>query len=382
MDVILKRCEEYDYNAIKNIIEDIFIKLDCYKLIDKNKKVFIKLNCVGPFDYSYGITTHPVVLKAVIDVLKTITSNIYVGDNPATRDLTYTLKKCGLYDVILSSGAHIINNTILKKIYNKNASIYQSFEVSEEMVDVDVIINLPKLKTHSLAYMTVAMKNFFGLVYGLNKSAWHVLANNPLDFGNAMCDLYGALLNELSNKPIINICDGIIGLEGEGPSTGGNKKAGNVILASLDAISLDRIACEVVSLDQNHLFMTNIASSRGLGEGDITKINIIGDSLSQFDDIKFKAPKDSLSNIGLRFLQHKTIRNLLLEHPYINTSKCIKCGECAKICPPKTMILEKNSFPRLNAKNCIRCWCCQEVCPKNAIDKTKRPFFGKVFLKS
>ena len=71
-------------------------------------------------------------------------------------------------------------------------------------------------------------------------------------------------------------------------------------------------------------------------------------------------------------------RNLLLEHPVIDKDKCIKCGECAKICPPHTMQIKPKEFPKLKAKTCIRCWCCAEVCPQNAIEKSKRPIIGRI----
>ena len=68
--------------------------------VKEDSRVFIKLNLVGPFPKDTGITTHPVILQAVIQLVKEKTNNIIVGDNPATRDMIYTLKKCNLYDVI------------------------------------------------------------------------------------------------------------------------------------------------------------------------------------------------------------------------------------------------------------------------------------------
>ena len=271
---------------------------------------------------------------------------------------------------------------IFTKISNPNYKMYSEFEVSKQMIDADVLINLPKLKTHTLAYMTCAEKNFFGLIYGLNKSAWHIKASNPLQFGDAINDLYGALLESYKGKTIVHLCDGILGLEGEGPGASGDPKNAKVLMASYDAIALDRIACELVKLDQSKLFITNIGTERGYGEGDLNKINIIGDQLALFSDIKFKAPKDSLSHVGLKILQIKFLRNLILEHPTINKNNCIKCGECAKICPPKTMTIEKGNYPHLKNIQCIRCWCCAEICPRNAIEKSDRPILGKILLKT
>ena len=206
-----------------------------------------------------------------------------------------------------------------------------------------------------------------------------------IEFADAINDLYGAILEQMTNKTMIHICDGIVGLEGEGPSSAGITKKANIILTSFDAVSLDRVACEVTKLNHQKLFITNTACDRKIGEGDINNIEILGDSLNDFQDLSFLEPKDSLSNFGLKILKIKPLRNLLLEHPVIEESKCIKCGECVKICPPKTMIIKKKdgkvSFPKLKAINCIRCWCCSEVCPQNAIKKNKRPLLGKILFK-
>lgn len=379
MDVFVKRIEQYDCKVIKDYIYNSMVKSHFLDNLN-DKKVFIKLNCVGPFNYDLGITTHPLVLQCVLDVLMPITNDIIVGDNPAIKDLIPTLKKCGLYNIIQKYNVKIMDGTKLITINNSNAKTFSKFEVSEEMINVDALINLPKIKTHALAYMTCAEKNFFGLIYGLNKSAWHTKASNPLEFGNAVNDLYGAFLESFTEKKLFHIADGIIGLEGEGPSSGGITKKGNILISSCDAVAVDRIACEAVHLDYNKLYITKIASERGYGESDMNNIKIIGDQLECFNDIHFLAPKDSLSNIGLRFLQIKFVKNILLEHPLINKERCIKCGACSKICPPKTMTIKAHEYPKLKSINCIRCWCCAEVCPQNAISKSKRPLIGKIFL--
>ncbi len=379
MKVVVQQCFEYDLEIVKEKVRKAFDELYVWDKINSQSRVFIKLNCLGPFAPEMAVTTHPVVLQAVIQLLKEKTNNIIVGDNPATRDIIYTLKKCGLMPIIIDEKVQIFNPTVLTKITNSNPHLYHTFEVTKEMIDVDVLINIPKLKTHTLAYMTCAEKNFFGLIYGLNKSAWHVKASNPLEFGEAMNDLYGAFIEAWKNKMVVHLCDGILGLEGEGPSSGGIPKKANVLLASYDAIALDRIACEVVHLDYKKLYINQIAHEREYGQGDINKIEIIGDSLNLFDEIKFLAPKDSLSHIGLKILRFKFLRNLLLEHPKISSKECIGCNECEEICPGKA--LDKGKPPHLKRVKCIRCWCCAEVCPKNAIYKSKRPLLGRLLLR-
>lgn len=380
--VLIQKCEDYNLDIIRDLIDQSFKEFNIYDKLDSTKKVFIKLNLVGPFEKEKGITTHPAILQAVLDLILPITKNVIVGDNPAIRDQIPTLKKCGLYDTIKNANVEILEGTDFTTITNSNPKIYSKFEVSRQMIDCDLLINLPKIKTHSLTYMTCAEKNFFGLIYGLNKSAWHTKASNPLEFGEALNDLYGALLESFKDKTLFHITDGIIGLEGEGPSSGGKAKKANCIISSTDAVSIDRVAVELVHLNYEKLYVNQIANDRGYGEGDINKIEIKGNPLSDFEDIHFLAPKDSLGSTGIKFLRHKFVRNMLLEHPQIDINKCIKCGQCATICPVKTMQIEKGKYPHLKSNICIRCWCCAEVCPQNAIFKSKRPILGRIVLKS
>lgn len=380
--VAITKCEDYSLELVKDKINYTLDLLGgINNLIKENDRVFIKLNCVGPFAADMGITTHPVFIKAVIQLVKKRTSNILIGDNPATKDIIYTLKKCGIYDVIIEEGVTIFDGTISTFIENPSYKTYSKFEVSKQMVDCDVLINLPKFKTHSLMYMSVAQKNLFGLIYGLSKAAWHVRANNPLEFAEAFNDLYGALLNEFQNKTMLHICDGILGLEGEGPSTGGIPKVANTILASKDAVSLDRIAVEIAGLDYSKYILNIVANKRSYGVGNIDDIEVLGSSIDEFKDLKFLEPVNPLSIFGLRLLKFRFLRNLILEHPVIDHSLCIKCKECVKICPPKTMTIKNKSYPSLTNNKCIRCWCCTEVCPQNAIKKSSRPLMGRIFLK-
>ncbi|NLD26388.1 MAG: DUF362 domain-containing protein [Acholeplasmataceae bacterium] len=381
--VALAKCENYDLVAVKEKIRDCLQYFGGIEnLIQPQQKVFIKLNCVGAFPPEMAITTHPVFLEAVIEIVKERTERIIVGDNPATKDLVHTLKKCGLYECIIKNSCQILSGKELMTISNSNPKLYGNFEVSKEMFDVDVLINLPKLKTHSLTYMSVAEKNFFGVIYGLSKAGWHVRANNPLEFGEALNDLYGAILESFEGKRIFHLCDGIIGLEGEGPSSGGSPRQAGAILASNDAVSLDRVAVELCHLNYDKMFVTKIAGGRNYGEADLSKIEICGESLENFQNVKFQEPVNPTSSFGLKILRYRILRNLLLEHPRIDTKLCIRCGECVKICPPKTMKISPHKYPELKPINCIRCWCCAEVCPQNAIKKTRRPLIGQIVFKN
>jgi len=139
---------------------------------------------------------------------------------------------------------------------------------------------------------------------------------------------------------------------------------------------------EIVKLDYTKSFISVISANRGLGEFDLDNISIEGDDLSLFKDVKFVPAK--VEEVGIRSLKINNkinTKRFILEHPKFDKSKCIKCGECKKICPPQAITMEKGKVPRVNKGKCIRCWCCAEVCPVNAISKSKRPFLGRIFFK-
>ena len=381
--VIIRKQTNYDVDELEKLFLETLPLLDkdnnLENLIKKDANVFIKLNCVNATTPETGIISHPAVLESVVRIVKRYTDNIIVGDNPATRDINTCLKKAKMLDIIEKYNLKIINSMDRVIIKNSSYERYSSFNVSREIIESDVIINLPKVKTHSLAYMTCAEKNFFGVIFGLEKAGWHAQTSNPLAFGHAINDLYGAIL-ENHHGTIINIADGIIGLEGEGPGASGISKKADLILMSLDAIALDNVACKVCGLDQSRNFINNIAIERSLGN-----INYeIDGSLEDFKGLSFLPPKEMMSNKSLRLIQHKFFRNLLLEHPVIDHEKCIRCGECTRICPAKTMKIDKNKksgFPNMTKRECLRCWCCSEVCPQDAISKSKRPIIGRIAFK-
>lgn len=380
--VVLDKCIGYDMDHIKHIIKSSFEALNLVELLqNKELSVYLKVNGLAPFPKEKAITTHPVFVQAVIQTLKSYgIKHITVGDNPAVRDMISVFKKCGIYDVCMSEGVRLSDNSTLCQITNPDGVLYKDFEVSAEMMEADLLINLPKLKTHSFAYLTCAQKNLFGTIYGLSKASWHVKAADPMSFGEAINDLYGAILHTFRLKTILHICDGILALEGDGPSTGGHPKQFGAVLASLDAVALDRVALEIAKLNPNDSFINLIGGYREYGVFQLDKINIVGNNTDVFEPLFLEPPKKTIPALSL--LKIQAIKNMTLEYPVINANLCIKCGECAKICPPQTMKFKKNEFPTLDSNKCIRCWCCQEVCPQNAIFKSKRPLLGYLILRN
>lgn len=380
-NVYVKYCDNYEniQDEINYLLDSV---LDDGKKIKDNMVVFLKTNALAPHSCDKAITTHPSVVRAVIRYFKKYNVKIIVGDNPATKEMKMVYKVNGTMAVVEEEGVELADNKNLKVIDAKDYKRYKEFNVSRQIVEADILVNLPKLKTHGLAYFTGAQKNLFGTIHGLEKAQWHVKSSSPLEFGEAMADLYSAIKNEMKDKIMINLMDGIEGLEGEGPSTGGHKNRANVLISSKDAIALDRVAIELVKLDYKKSFISIISSNRGLGTFDLNDIKVQGDSLELFKEIKFVPPEvEEIGIRSLRLVNKYNVKNLVLEHPIFDKKTCIKCGECKKICPPQAISMDDGSSPRVSKNKCIRCWCCAEVCPVNAIRKSRRPLIGRIFFK-
>lgn len=142
----------------------------------------------------------------------------------------------------------------------KNASgrIFKSFILSKQVLQADVMISLPKLKTHGLTLFTGGVKNNFGCVTGLNKARMHLRAQDPETFSQMLVDLLGAV------QPELTVMDAVVGMEGNGPSNGLPKKV-NAILASKDSVALDAVACKMVGIEPFMVPSTRLAHEQGKG---------------------------------------------------------------------------------------------------------------------
>ena len=244
------------------------------------------------------------------------------------------------------------------------------FELSGIIDEVDYIINVPKLKTHVMMGVTLAVKNTFGFIIGLNKSQLHFKMEDKEKFASMLVDLNNLV------KPAINIMDGIIGMEGEGPGNGDPIHSG-IISASYDSLAMDIVMCKVIGFEPLDIWTNKIALSKK--EKDFMKdIEIAGEALEDVK-IKFKPCEQKPLSFVLPKGVAKLIGNLITSRPKIDPEKCKACSECIKICPAKTISLKGYKSRKtawIDKKYCIRCYCCHEICPYNAID-IKRSIAGK-----
>jgi uncharacterized protein (DUF362 family)/NAD-dependent dihydropyrimidine dehydrogenase PreA subunit len=368
----LIRCDSYEIERLTTALQrSLELIGGLAALIRPGQKVLIKPNCLGSFKPEQAITTHPTLVRAVAREVKRLGATPFIAENPGFMSLDATLKKTGIHKVMIEESLALGNLQDTFTLHNEQGQTFKHFELSQAFADADVIINLPKFKTHSLTLITGAVKNLFGSIPGLGKSKWHLRARNRAEFAGFLLDLYQAFqIGFTPAKPIIHIMDAIIGLEGEGPGASGKPHHIGAIVAGFDAIALDSLVCRIIGFDPKHMPTCRIGAERQLGCDQIEAMTLLGDSLADFAVENFVPPKSSqTSDLASWPTQHPIFKNLFVEKPVIRPEACIRCYQCVEICSSGALLRpsEPKGLPQFDYNTCIRCYCCQEICPEGAI---------------
>lgn len=378
--VSLIECKEYEYNIVKKGIEESFVNLGgIEKFIDKGDKVLLKLNLLMKKKPEDATTTHPVFAKALAEILMDYGAEVIIGDSPGgpfnTNALKAVYRACGIEKIGDETGAKLNYNTNSMEIKNEKGLILKKITAIEVLNEVDKVISVSKLKTHGMMMFTGAVKNMFGIVAGLEKAEYHVRMPENMDFSNALVDIC------LAAKPVLSFMDGIVGMEGDGPSAGTPREVG-AIMASTSPYHLDVVATIIIGLAPNKVPTIQRCIERGLCKGNLEDIDIKGNSIDKVTVRDFIVPEirslDLLEGKVPKFLRD-ILNHLMQPKPVFLHNKCVGCEDCAMNCPPKVIDMVDNK-PIVNLDGCIRCFCCQELCPVKAID-IHRPVFMKLLSK-
>lgn len=338
-------CENYGDEALRKMIDSYFISER--KRLEGAKKILIKPNLLSASEPERAVTTHPEFVKTVIDALKFYTkAELMLGDSPGANFGKYekVLEVTGMAAVAEETGVKIVRIEAFEPV-NRNGIIYSS--VAD---DVDIILNLPKLKTHSLTGMTLAVKNLFGLVPGTKKVGYH--RDFPQD--NILAEQIFKYFSLLGEKTM-NILDGIVGMEGDGPSKGNPVTLG-IAAASSDAVGLDIAVTRMLGISDSFCLTSKAAIDAGY---DVSNVDVPDANVCL---IKLPMSKKMYLPASIK----KLVANMVYVKPLILNEKCIKCMLCMKSCPVDAITVT-NDFPFVNKKKCIECFCCHEVCESDAI---------------
>ncbi len=333
--------------------------------VDRGSHVILKPNFLKPASPDRAITTHPEIIRAVADLAgKTAPASLCVTDSSGIG----TAKRCALKSGLdLEHEGFAVVNPDDAEDQDPETSHYQRLKISRRM-RTGTLINLPKVKTHGQMVLTGAVKNCFGAVVGIEKVQWHMrVGRDPMAFARFIIHVHDIV------KPVLNIMDGVVGMEGNGPGSGTPRHLG-VILASDNAHALDLVLAEILDIPPMSVYTLRAAHEMGLLPS-MEHIELIGPTIEELKvKRKWALARPVLPRMMLRneWLASLLERNLKVS-PKIARRSCTLCEACVRSCASGAMTHcvmdgEKNQGKiTIDKENCISCFCCQEMCPTGAI---------------
>lgn len=342
------------YDTVRQAVDRAF---ELFPLPIEGKKVLIKPNVLRASEAREAVTTHPAVLLAVVEKVETMRpASLVVGDNPGMfsyGDNEESFRKSGLMEAAKGYYRNIGNDAVKVDF---NPAFMPSVSVSRAVLDAEIVVSLPKFKTHGLTVLSGAIKNSYGILPGAQKARLHKAAGSPERFHEMLVDVFGLRV------PDFFLVDAVVGMEGNGPASPDLRDIG-LILASDNAVALDSVIARMMGCDPGRLRFLRKAREAGLGNFEPDSIEVAGE-LRPVPD--FKLPplggEASARNEALQAVIHS--RTVL--RPQVDPELCTGCGTCVAQCPASALSMSEG-VPAVDPDSCITCFCCQELCPEKAI---------------
>jgi uncharacterized protein (DUF362 family)/Pyruvate/2-oxoacid:ferredoxin oxidoreductase delta subunit len=357
-DVAFAHCNGYDPSMLSAALDRVLAPLGgITAFVRSGCRVLVKPNLLTDRPPEAAVTTHPELVRQVIRRLKAAGAVVVVADSPAfvTR-VEQVWRVTGIQAVCAEESVPLLCmeaaplTTLSRDGY--------TFSVSNLALHADLIVNLPKVKSHSLTVLTAAVKNFYGVIPGHLKTELHKTHARPERFGG----LVQAICRSMPAS--LTIADGVLAMEGDGPSSG-TPVSLNFLAASADPFALDLALCDVLRIDPEQVpYLVGLSHTP-----DYTARVRYGECP---DVARFRLPRNT-SRLVLNLLPGWLVRRigkLIWFRPTFG-SACVRCGKCVTACPVHAIALRPRGVPILNGPACIGCCCCHEVCPAHVI--TIRP---------
>ena len=361
----------YDEGEVMEAVET-HLRLNRFsELLRPGATVLLKPNLLMKRAPETATTTHPAFVAAVVRALRALgAGEITVADSPGGPYTAAALE--GVYAAsgmaaAEAAGARLNRGTGFRPVPSAGKAVSE-FSLIDQVAGADLVINLPKLKTHGMTGMSGAVKNLFGCIPGLQKPELHFQFPEPERFSAMLVDL------ALTVRPSLTIVDGIDAMEGNGPSGGEVRRLG-LTFASRDPFALDLIAAAALGMAPGEV--TTLAESirRGLCPASPGGVDLLGGGFRTVPNWKRAEGK------ALDFADHapaalrpalRKLMPLLAPRPAIRTRDCVGCGKCAESCPAKVIRITGGKAV-IRRRGCIRCFCCHEMCPVRAVDIRRSP---------
>ena len=364
--VWLSRCGGYAPEELLRQVEEAFTALGVWEELKPGMRVVIKPNLVMSSKPEAAIATHPALVAAVGRCVQKAGGEVIIAESPGGPYTPAAMKAvfrgCGYADMAKEWGFTLYTECKSREVSLPGAVRCRQLSVVEPFLTRDYLIDLAKLKTHSMVGFSGAVKNLFGAVPGLQKPELHCRFPEKQPFSEMLVDLCDFL------KPDLCFLDGVLAMEGNGPTGGSPRKVG-VLGASKSPYALDVCGAALIGLEPESVLMLKEAHRRGLGPISPKECQLLKEqveTLAQPDFVKAKASSTDFLDRVPAFLR-PAAKRLATPAPKIRRKECVGCGKCAESCPQHTIAIREGKAV-IDYKQCIRCFCCHEMCPKHVID--------------
>ena len=328
--------------------------------------VLLKPNFVNDLSSEQGVTTSFAVIDRLINLLHKQNINKIALAESSILDTETVFRSLNIFDRYEKKGVHVINleNSENKKVATPLGLSIRNFSFPDVIHNYDLIINIPKMKTHILTGVTLGMKNFFAFFSRAGKKFAHVT-----DIDLAIVDMYAYITNV---KPVLTILDATVAMSGARGPIHGNPVVLGIVLMGCDTVAVDTAAVEIMGGSYNAIRHIALAIQHNLGN----TAEIINNSGIEISDIKkqFVIPIPSLpfkdKLVKLKNFIFK--KNPVMEFP----DNCTQCRSCIEICPKDCIKLVDNVIV-IDYNHCVSCLCCGEACKYKAMGHKVR--FGVIY---
>jgi uncharacterized protein (DUF362 family)/Pyruvate/2-oxoacid:ferredoxin oxidoreductase delta subunit len=357
--IVLARCDKYDLSQVRAAIVQLLEPLgDMSAFVKPGERILLKPNMLSAKSPEQAVTTHPAVVRVVAELVSEAGGRVLIGDSPGIGGFQRVADKSGIARAAAEISAELIEFNATVDL--PGSGTFRRFTLARAYWEADKVINLPKLKTHEMMTMTCAVKNLFGAVVGAEKAGWHLKAGTSREqFARLLLEIY------LLKKPVLNIVDAIVAMEGNGPGSGDPLQVG-ALIAGVNPVAVDMMAGRLAGIPQELLHVEREARRMGLAGTSWEEIEICGDPLDSFPSKPFKLPNGLDVQFGMPKFLSIILKRQLTSFPVADRQRCILCGICRDACPPEAIEI-KNSALTVDQGRCIRCWCCRELCPHDAM---------------
>lgn len=372
--VYIVRCP--DYGQVEEKLTELLTKMGGIgRFAAPGERIALKVNLLMAAEPDRAVTTHPAVVGAVGRMAKDAGATPVVVDSPGSgyqyteATLRRVYRICGMDAAVQAAGIELNFDVTAQAVSFLDGALTKHFDVITPLVEVDGVLNLCKLKTHTYMGMTGAVKNSFGAIPGRAKPGYHAKLHDPALFAQMLLDLSTCV------APRLSIMDAVVGMEGDGPNNGTPRPIG-LLLAATNPLALDVVAGEIVGLPRQRNPILLAAEKQGRGPTRLAEIELVGMDAADLHISNLKLPVTD-GGMGLRNTTwwqralSPLFKDALSVKPQVVGEQCTACGACRDACPMQAITIARNNstkYAHIDRSNCIRCYCCHEMCSHDAIE--------------